>query len=160
MRTHLGLDIARQQGLVYSADEPVDVDNKGVDNVGCYECHMQLDGATYGFAYYNGIGEGQIGQYNANRPVQRGLWEVGSERSSRWFDAPVANLVEWSELAVESSYFKRNHAVTFFRHATGREPRPDEESELRDLWSSMEADGYRTPDLLHRLIDTQAFGGV
>lgn len=162
MRAHLGLDIARQQGLVYSTEEPADVDNKGVANVGCIECHMQLDGATYGFAYYNSIGDpgGGASQYNPNRPVQRGLWTPGNERSPRWFDTPVPDLPTWAGEAVQSEYFKRNHVLTFFRHATGRDPRPDEEQEVKALWQSMDADGYRTPALLHRLVDTLAFGGV
>jgi hypothetical protein len=196
MRAYLGLDIAKQEGLVYNPAEPADVDNKGVDGVGCIECHQHLDAATYAFAYYRGIegstcdaapgtpgpssgcralGEfcgaqnpccadlvcdGGASDFSEMRPVVRGLWPVGGDRQPYLLDEPVADLAEWAQQASASDFFMRNHALTFYRHAVGREPRPDESAELEALWRSIPEDNYQTPALLHRLIDTLAFGGV
>jgi hypothetical protein len=158
-RAYLGVDFARQEGLVYNAAEPADVDNKGVDGVGCYECHMHLDAAAYAFSFYRGIEGGGASSFSALRPVARGLWPtVGDARQAFFFNQPVADLVDWSQRAAASDLFKRNHTLTFFRHAVGRDPLPDEEAELQALWRSMDEDGYETPRLLHRLIDTNAFG--
>ena len=163
MRAYLGADIAKQEGLIYQQGEPLDIDNKGVDGVGCLECHMRLDSATYAFAYYNGIGDGPLGKYNPNRPLIKGLWDPSVPNEvpqARFNGAPVPDLMTWADRAADSDEFKRNHAMTFFKHAVGREPRPNELDEFRALWQSMDADGYETPKLLHRLVQMRAFGGV
>jgi hypothetical protein len=164
LRAYLGTDIARQEGLVYQEGEPRDLDEKGVANTGCLECHMRLDSATYVFASYNGIQDtGLIGDYNPDRPLEKGLWDPNdpSDVPQAFFDgAPVSDLVEWSEHAAASDAFKRNHAETFFRYAVGRSPRPDEADAFNALWMSMEEDNYETPKLLHRLVKMVAFGGV
>jgi len=159
-RAYLGVDFARQEGLTYNAAEPADIDNKGVDGVGCYECHMHLDAAAYAFSFYRGIeGGGGASSFSVNRPVVRGLWATPEDaRQAYFFDQPVDDLVGWSEQAADSDLFKRHHALTFFRHAVGRDPAPDEELEFEALWRTMDDDGYQTPLLLHRLIDTNAFG--
>jgi hypothetical protein len=161
MRAYVGLDIAKQQGLQHIADEPADVDHKGVAQGVCKQCHMALDGATYAFAPYQGIPGGQPSRYDENRPVNLGLWaDLGSARQPYFLDQPVADLVEWAQVASESDYFKRHHTLLFFTHAVGRPPAPDEQAEFDALWQSMETDGYSTPALLHRLIDTHAFGSL
>jgi hypothetical protein len=159
-RAYLGVDFAKQQGLIHNPDEPADVDNKGVAQPTCFECHMHLDGATYPFAYYRGIEAGGAGTFEQDRPERLGLWGAGEDRQGFFFDQPVDDLVDWAQTAAASDFFKRNHTLTFFRYAVGREPRPDEADEFEALWRSMDTDSYETPALLHRLIDTQAFGGV
>lgn len=162
MRGYLGLDIAKQQGLQYIATEPADVDNKGVDQGVCKQCHMVLDGATYAFAYYRGIeGGGAASTYSEQRPIVRGLWASPEDARQAYFlDEPVADLVEWADVAAGSDYFKRTHTLTFFKHAVGRPPTPDESAEFEALWRSMDDDNYQTPALLHRIVDAYAFGGL
>lgn len=71
---------------------------------------------------------------------------------------PVKNLVEWAAVAVGSDEFKRNIADMFFQHALHRAPLPSEVSEFNALWQSAEADGYSAERMVHRLVDTLAFG--
>ena len=162
MRAYLGTDIAKQEGLIHNPNEPADVDDKGVDQDTCYECHMVLDGATYAFAYYRGIEPGGgAGTFSETRPIDRNLWATeGEARTPTFFTTEVPDLVAWANEAADSDFFKRTHTLTFFKHAVGREPCPDEAEEFEALWRSMSDDNYETPALLHRLVDTNAFGGI
>ncbi len=158
-RAYLGHDLARQEGLMAIPDEPADVDNKGVDGIGCQECHMHLDAAAYAFASYRGIEAGGASSYAADRPAARGLWGPTAEpRQAFFFDVPVNDLVDWATHAADSEAFARHHTLTFFRHAVGREPRAEELEELAGVWRALDDDSFQTPAMLHRLIDTRAFG--
>ena len=70
----------------------------------------------------------------------------------------MADLLEWANVAAASDEFKRNMADIFFQQALNREPAPDEEAEFRALWQSLPGDGYSAWRLIHRLVDTSAFG--
>ncbi len=164
LRAYFGTSIELQEGLLHVAGEPRDVDNKNVDGIGCRECHMHLDPAAYAFVKYRGIGDGgATGSFDPARPIDHGLWASPAEEPTAYFfEQPITDtdnpLVQWANIGVQSDYFKRNHALTFFTWAVGREPRPDEEVEFELLYQSMDDDNYETPALLHRLIDTDAFG--
>jgi hypothetical protein len=58
LRAHLGIDIAKSQGLVKPSDPAFrlqDFDNKGVTNPDCAFCHEVLDPIAYPFTKYNGL---------------------------------------------------------------------------------------------------------
>ena len=73
-------------------------------------------------------------------------------------DVEVADLVEWAEVAASSDAFMRTLALTFFRQALGRDPTPDENPEFVAMWRALPEDGYALDSMLHRLVDTLAFG--
>lgn len=58
MRSYLGLDIAKSEGLIKPNDPSFvlqDFDNKGVTDKECAFCHEVLDAASYPFTKYNGL---------------------------------------------------------------------------------------------------------
>lgn len=160
-RAYLGQDIARSEGLLPIAGEPVDVDDKGVDDTEtCVYCHATLDPLSYAFAYYNGIGGGGgNGAFRANRPS----WSPTAIESAI-LDVPLTDVqergvVDWARTAADSPLFGQTIAAMFMTHALGRPPRPDEFDALAELAERFaDADAYRATALIHRLVDTDAFG--
>ncbi len=159
-RAYLGQDIARSEGLLPTDGEPKDIDNKGVDdNDTCISCHATLDPLSYAFANYNGIGgSGGTGAFDANRPS----W-APSAIEAAILDVPLQNVhergvVDWAQTAADSPLFRQTIAGMFMTHALGRAPRPDELDDLQLLADTFADDGYVASALLHRLIDTDAFG--
>jgi len=160
-RAYLGQDIARSEGLLPVDGEPVDIDNKGVDdNETCIYCHATLDPLSYAFAHYNGIGGGGgNGAFNAGRPS----WAPTAIESAI-LDVPLQNVhergvVDWARTAADSPLFRQTIAGMFMTHGLGRPPRPDELDALQDLADRLaDTDGYRATALIHRLVDTDAFG--
>jgi hypothetical protein len=159
-RAYLGLDIARSEGLLPTPGEPLDIDNKGVDDQAtCIYCHATLDPLSYAFAHYNGIGgSGGNGAFRAGRPS----WEP-NEVTARLFDIELTDTETrgvrgWAEVAVASDAFRRNLVAMFMTAALGRPPAPDEQDEAAALEDGLVLDNYRAEALLHRLIDTRAFG--
>jgi hypothetical protein len=63
-----------------------------------------------------------------------------------------------ARVMADSPEFSRNLANMFFVYAVGHDAQPDELAELDALWTSLPEDGYSANRLLHRLIDTDAFG--
>jgi hypothetical protein len=43
-------------------------------------------------------------------------------------------------------------------YAVGHEPQPEELAEFEAIWTALPEDGFSANRLLHRLIDTDAFG--
>jgi hypothetical protein len=159
-RSYLGADIANNEGLRPVAGEPVDIDNRGVDAARCASCHSTLDPLSYAFTEYTGINQSVLafGTYDPARP--RNLipgWNPAVQKSML-LGKPVANLVEWARVAAESDEFKRNIADMFFKQALGRAPLPEERAEFDALWQSAEGDGYSANRMLHRFVDSNAFG--
>lgn len=160
-RAYLGQDIARSEGLLPVDGEPVDIDNKGVDdNETCIYCHATLDPLSYAFAYYNGIGGGGgNGAFRQGRPS----WQPTAVEAVI-LDAPLANIqqrgvVDWARAAADSPLFRQTIAAMFMAHGLGRPPRPDELDELQLLADRFaDTDAYRANALLHRLVDSDAFG--
>ncbi len=159
MRSFLDLDPAAQVGLVHIEGEPLDVDEKGVDGYTCRQCHMAVDTAAYAFAEYQGIGGGAPSTFNENRPFLRDLWTPQTRPQAFFLDEPVDDLVEWAQVAANSDYFARQQAATFFKYAVGRDPEPNEEATLDAVWRAYrDEDNYSTENMLHRIVDTDAFG--
>lgn len=160
-RAWLGQDIAKQEGLLPVDGEPKDIDNRGVDDQEtCIYCHATLDPLSYAFANYNGIGgSGGNGAYNPGRPS----WQP-SEVEAVILDVPLGDTTAsgvrtWAEIAADSPQFKQNLVAMFFTHALGRAPQPDELDELKALVDGFDSDDHFVANaLLHRLIDTNAFG--
>jgi hypothetical protein len=160
-RSFLGADLANSDGVRPVPGEPVDIDDKGVDAPVCSQCHSTLDPLAYAFAKYAGIDDGYSGGFGTYDPtrVDRYLpgWSDTAQQS--WLlGQPVADLVEWANVAAASDAFKRNMADMFFQQALNREPLPDEAEEFAALWQSLPGDGHSAWRLIHRLVDTTAFG--
>ena len=161
MRAYLGVDIARQQGINPVAGEPLDVDNRGVAQQECAQCHATLDPATYAFAKYRGI-EQNVGPstFDPNRPIEKGLWTAGAEPQGMILGQPVSTLREWASVAAASEAFEHNLARMFFEYAVGRPPGPQDDDEFEALWPTwptLEV-AYSANRFLHALVDTNAFG--
>ena len=164
-RSYLGQDIARNEGLIPVADEPLDVDNAGVKAPECAMCHSTLDPLSYAFASYDGIGGGTE-VYDGYGDLISSLETTGMylpERNPWGEDSvilgePVSNLVEWADVAADSEMFARNLTMMFWKQAIQREPLPNEIEEFDALWKGLEEDEYQVNRLLQRLIQTHAFG--
>jgi hypothetical protein len=170
LRAYLGMDIALSQGMYPIADEPLDVDDKGVTAEPCSHCHATLDPLAYAFAEYNGIGGGgSNGTYDPARAIA--IFEAAGiapadrpkpalfGQSIDWDQGESTALVAWAQLAANSEAFKRTIATMLFERVLGRHPAADELAEFTDWWMSWgEDDGYSANELLHDLIDLHAFG--
>ena len=155
-RAYLGMDIAQDQGLIPVAGEPLDVDRKGVQQAECAACHSTLDPLSYTFAYYEGIRGGATGTYRASRPNGIRDWD---DPQTFIFGEPVDDLPGWARVAANSDAFARNTAQMLFEHVLQREPGPADLAEFEGLWRGFgQDDGYSANKLLHRLVDTDAFG--
>lgn len=172
-RAYLGSDISKMQGLMPVAGQPDDIDNKGVDAPRCAACHSTLDPLSYAFASYTGFEfdlftvtdiflfgqmNGLFGVYDAARPARRmPAWSPTNQQA--WLlGKKVDNLRAWAEVAVQSDEFARNLANIFYLHAFAHEAEGAELPEFTALWQSLRSDNFSANRLIHRLIDTQAFG--
>lgn len=166
-RAFLGLDISRLEGLEPVEGEPVDYDEKGVQEAECARCHSTLDPLTYPFTRYEGIGGG-TGRalpfsYNGNRhntfvavdgPGMADLPEAGV-----LFGQPVANLLEWAQVAANSDAFARATLLDYWKLLFGEAPRPEETAEFDQLWQDFKTTHeYRVERMLHALVKTEAYG--
>ncbi len=160
-REYLGLDLSQTQGVKPVPGEPLDLDAKGVDAADCAQCHSTLDPLSYAFAYYEGIDINDIeftGQYRPGRPSQRiPGWDEAMPKFVV-LGHEVASLVELAQEMAHSREFQRNLGHMFFVYTVGHEPRPDELDEFEAVWTAMPADGFSANRLLHRIVDTDAFG--
>lgn len=160
-REYLGLNLSLQQGVSPVEGEPLDLDRKGVTAPTCAQCHSTLDPLAYAFAYYEGIDINRLdltGNYRSDRPSQRiPDWDTANPRFVV-LDQEVGDLVALATVMADSREFQRNLGHMFFVYAVGHEPRPDELDEFDAVWTSLPTDGYSANRLLHRLVDTEAFG--
>lgn len=157
-REYLGVDIAKGEGLSPIANEPRDVDNKNVKQAACAVCHSTLDPLSYAFSTYNGIETSVVeillnssGSYNGSRQP----WEAQGFIMGK----PTKDLMDWADKARNSDLFKQNIVRLMFRQAMSRDVLPHEQADFEKMWKSMPADKYSLNKLLHRLIETTAFGG-
>lgn len=156
-RAYLGQDIAKQQGLWPVADEPVDVDASGVAMGECVTCHSTLDPLSYAFAYYEGIAGGSTGTWRANRPdAEIPGW---SDDQTFILGTAVDDVPAWADAAADSDMFARNVVSMLYQHALGRGPAVDEQAEFDALWRALPDEQWRAERMIHRLVDTRAFGG-
>lgn len=177
-RAYLGADISKMQGLMPVAGEPDDIDDKGVDHPRCAVCHSTLDPLAYVYATYNGfefnLGDPFVladllisgnfknfslfGIYNPNRPKQKMPRWSPTEQQPYLLGKKVNSLREFAQVAAASDEFARNLANVFFAHALTREPDTADLNEFNTLWKSLPADNFSANKLIHRLVDTRAFG--
>ncbi len=156
-REYLGMDIAKGEGLMPVANEPRDVDARNVKQADCAVCHSTLDPLSYAFSTYVGIETVQAFLFNSNGTYRatRQPWEA----QGQLFGQPVTNLLDWATKARNSDPFKKNIANMFFKQALSRDPLPSEQGEFEALWKALPDDAYSANKLIHRLIETKAFGG-
>ncbi|NVB42633.1 DUF1585 domain-containing protein [Pseudenhygromyxa sp. WMMC2535] len=158
-RAYLGMDISKSEGILPVEGEPLDIDDKGVAAPACAQCHATLDPLSYAFSYYYGIElPVKNGLYDEDRPSDLlDTWDPEVQQSSL-LGQEIASVVEWGQVASESLYFRRAMTNMLFEHALGREALPGEFEELGELIDSMIADGYSANRMIHRIVDTDAFG--
>ncbi|MEM9490742.1 MAG: hypothetical protein AAGC55_16460 [Myxococcota bacterium] len=155
-RFYLGYNVALQQGLYPVADEPRDVDRKGVAEKECASCHSTLDPLSYAFASYQGIAGAATGTYDPGRPSR--TIQDWTDNQAMLFGEPVDSVRQWAEQAAASDAFKRELVATLFRHAIEREPHPGEAEEFAAIWRALPGDGWSANRVIHRIVDSRAFG--
>jgi hypothetical protein len=155
-RAYLGNDMAKQEGIFPVAGEPLDVDDKGVTEGECVNCHSTLDPLSYAFASYNGISGPLTGTYAPSRPSN--LIEGWNDPETVVFGETVDGVPGWAEVAANSDAFKRTVVLTLFHHAMNREPLPDEESTFAAIWRALPDTGWSANAMIHLIVDTHSFG--
>jgi hypothetical protein len=177
-RNYLGYELSQYEGIHSVLNEPRDIDRKGVAQRSCANCHAALDPLTYAFAYYWGAGGNgkEFGQYDADRPAT--FKDVEVEIVADWLKnepQPAllgrnitknsqaragSSLVEMAATAADSGPFAFNIVRMVYRHATGGPPEPTDWREIQILVDELRARRYSVDSMIHRMIDTLAFGGV
>jgi hypothetical protein len=182
-RAYLGYDIAKMEGLRPVDGEPVDYDRKGVTAEQCAVCHSTLDPLSYPFSRYDGIGggdeeeisdpdmeinldgtvNGTFGNYASARLErfvrQEGPQIVETPEAGLLLGQPVANLVEWAEVAANSEAFARKVVLDYWRLLVGEDPQPDDEAEFGMLVQRLSSEHeFRVERMLRDLIATEAYG--
>lgn len=163
-RSYLDFDIAKSEGLIPPEGEAlVDYDSKGITEAECAVCHTTLDPLTYPFSRYNGI-EGLAGFYNPNRMAQKNP-AIEGERIRETPEAgyllgqPVADLMEWAQVAANSDEFAEATVSDYWRILFGRKPTAAERPEFETLSREFQTvHNYRVERMLHALIETEAYG--
>jgi hypothetical protein len=180
-RAYLGYDIAKLEGLQPVTGEPVDYDLKGVGAEQCAVCHSTLDPLSYPFSRYDGIGGGDedfldSDEFNADGTVNGTFANYASGRLERFvreagpqivdtpeagllFGQPVADLMEWAEVAANSEPFARKVVLDYWRLLVGEDPRPGDEAEFEALAQRLSSEHeYRVERMLVDLVATEAYG--
>lgn len=163
-RAYLGYDIARSEGLLPpDGEELIDYDDKGVTAPTCAGCHTTLDPLSYPFSRYRGISGGQTGTYQANRmqrmPLSEGARIREVPEAGHLFGEPVADLIEWAEVAANSDAFAQATVRDYWRLLVGHEPNNDEAEEFAAVWRAFRDDhGYQVERMLRDLVRTEAYG--
>lgn len=160
-RAYLGLDIARLEGLYPIEGAPQDYDQKGVAAPTCAGCHSTLDPLTYPFALYRGLERGEsyydperLDDFAFEGPRMSEVPEAG-----HLFGEPVANLVEWAQVAANSDAFAKATVTDYWKLLVGHDPLPGESGEFNALWRDFRGDhDYRVERMLHALVETEAYG--
>jgi hypothetical protein len=167
-RAFLGLDIAKSEGLDWAIEgEPVDYDNTGVTAPECAQCHSTLDPLAYPFATYNGLqDDGVIGlfEYDPDR-IEKHFADQFPEmlnmpESGFIFGEPVADLIEWADVAANSDAFYVARTEDYWKLLMGRDPQPenaDSYAEFTALWEDLR-ETNSVEEMLHQLIETEAYG--
>ncbi len=162
-RAYLGMDIAKLEGLMPVDNEPIDYDDKDVDADDCAVCHSTLDAITYPFTRYEGLGNALPGVYNANRMNRMANEEeiptiADTPEAGVLLGQPVANLLEWADVAANSDAFARNTVLDYWRHFIGEEPTIAEQAQFDALWQDFASvHEYGVERMIHALIETEAY---
>ncbi|MCS6900976.1 MAG: hypothetical protein RMJ98_15445 [Myxococcales bacterium] len=167
-RAYLGRDLAMQEGIVPIAGEPFDYDAKGVKAPECASCHATLDPLTYPFSRYGGL--------DSLKWISKTLTAYWTERLSQFPEAdttelantpeagailgqPVANLVEWAEVAANSPEFAETLVMNYWREFFGGPPTAEEMPTFAELALRLRTiHNYGIERMLHDLIDTEVYG--
>jgi hypothetical protein len=164
-RAYLGFDISRSEGLVPPEGvELVDYDDKGITDPACSVCHTTLDPLTYPFSRYHGIIGPQTATYDANRmsffnPANEGQRVQELPEAGFLFGQPVADLMEWAQVAANSEQFARATVSEYWAYFLGHKPSIGEAVEFESVWRSfMTEHNYRIEPMLLSLIQTEAYG--
>lgn len=187
-RAYLGYNIAQMEGLHSVPGEPVDYDTKDVTRGECAVCHATLDPLTYPFSRYDGLGGGEgggaqgalqgggAGLINPDGTFNIPIATYTPDRLDRFtavdgekvadtpeagllLGQPVANLLEWAQVAANSDDFARRTVRDYWRLLMGADPTPAQSAEFDALWRAFKTDhDYRVERLLHALISTEAYG--
>ena len=167
-RAYLGHDIAKLEGLSPIAGEPKDYDAKGVEEPACAVCHTTLDPLSYPFSRYQALDGGirpSAYRYNRNR-LSGGRFDdsdgprvSSTPEAGAIFGQPVQNLVQWAQVAANSDDFAKATVRDYWTLLLGEEPRATELEQFNRLWTGLrEKDNYSVEAMLHRLIQTEAYG--
>jgi hypothetical protein len=164
-RSYLGLDIAKSEGLIPpQGQELIDYDEKGITAPACAVCHTTLDPLTYPFTPYEGIAAPESGAYVAQRMARRSPAIDGANirdvpEAGYLLGQPVANLVEWAELAANSDEFAQATVRDYWYLLMGGAPTPGQAADFEALWRGLKAaHGYRVEMMLKAFIKTEAYG--
>lgn len=185
-RAWLGFDIANYEGLFPVPGEPRDIDEIGIDQTPCYQCHSTLDPLAYSFAYYNGISTGRgppgaaqgpaTGAYDPERPTTFFLGPVVAKEA--WADAPPmayalgkpmpaeaslqdsTSLVRMARGFASSSAFSSHVAGLVWAIAIGHPVGPGQHAEFAEVERAFRGSNYSVDELAHAIIDTHAFGAL
>lgn len=164
-RAFLGYEISKLEGLYPVEGEPVDYDGKGVTDPACAQCHSTLDPLAYPFSRYEGIGGGNIEQYSYNARRMEGYTDTDGDfvaetpEAGVLFGQPVADLLEWAQVAANSEAFRKATVADYWKMLLGEPPRATEQAEYAALVAAFaEEHEYRVEPMLHDLIDTEAYG--
>lgn len=162
-RAYLGLDIAKSEGLNPIPGEPIDYDGKGVSAPQCAFCHSTLDPLTYPFTRYNGLGgQGLPATYQPNRlaafTASDGPAVADAPESGVVLGQPVADLLDWADVAANSDEFASATVMDYWKLIVGDPPEGPEMEEFSQLVASFASDnGYSVERMLHELIETEAY---
>jgi len=167
-RAYLGQDIARSEGLRPVANEPVDVDLKGVTVRTCAVCHSTLDPLSYAFAGYHGINGQETGTFNTLRMAAVRNRNGGNTTAALLgvdLDADVllapANhgVTGWAEVAVADEAFARTVVFMLAETALGRTPTSRDTLELLPLVTRFRTTHQFVAEAAVRdIVNTNAFG--
>ncbi len=165
-RAYLGLDIARNEGLVPVAAEPKDYDLKGVGAKQCAVCHSTLDPLSYPFSRYDGVSDldsGLLGNYIPDRLSK--YYETSTPGVSQMpqggmvFGKPVATLAEWADVASNSDQFARSRVSDFWKMFLHRAPQPGEAASFQLLVDRFKTvHNYAVDPMLRDLVRLEVFG--
>jgi hypothetical protein len=164
-RAFLGYDIARLEGLNPVPSEPADYDRKGVQVQACANCHSTLDPMSYPFSRYQGIGDSvgfdnqyQYVKYRLDGFVRSdGEGVVDTPEAGVLMGQPVADLIEWAEVAANSEAFRRATVLDYWKMLLQEAPRANEQQVFGDLVAGLQ-EHYSVERMLHDLVDTEAYG--
>jgi len=161
-REHLGLDLARLEGLYPVSGEPQDYDRAGVAAPDCAFCHSTIDPLAYPFSRWQGR-TGTPGSYEPDRLVTYFADEIpGIEAMPEQgfiFGEPVSTLAEWAEVAANSEYFAEKLVEDYWRMIYGRLPTAADRDAFDELSVNLRlTHGYRVESMLHDMVDQDVYG--
>ena len=111
----------------------------------------------------DGTVNGTFANYSSGRLErfvrQEGPQIVETPEAGLLFGQPVANLLEWAEVAANSEPFARKVVLDYWRLLVGEDPQPGDEAVFTTLAQRLSSEHeYRVERMLRDLIATEAYG--